>query len=761
MQLLSKVKELGEKVTQSKKSVSSKLAVGLLKQICVQTNMSNYLVVDQLRRKIIEKCSSKAQKMLPTIVLKRHVPDLTVTIALVSLIVLFSLIHGWNLQEISDNYLAVSEVPDCKEIPKSSPTISCSESNIPDESKALCVPDNMSLKRTRTRGKTSRRSSHISYQNFIPSEHIKTEGFNATKDEFVVAEEELVDHLADDYLENQGDIHFGDDDPEWMPEGCEDFQPDPEDDDEFPKEKKFKADDKPSSSNSPPEVEQTITQRRRGRPPKGSQIEREAINDPSKRCQWCNLNFKTQFLLCDHIATVHENIENPFECQTCHKLYDGFKDLEDHLMGDHEDLGDSPFFCWFCDRSYCTQQLCDIHRRFHHFTQHQQLFCDDDECQVEFACAKDQNEHLKRHLTPEQSPEEHIFICKKCGRGFLSKYRLQLHELTHWSKNSDGFFKCDLCWASYRNTSVLMNHYNRIHLGENKLTLYRCQTRHCLLYEITQKELDTHEGRHELSKAVIAAKQVISQKYKCKKKKKKKASANEETDNDNTTHQRKRKKTFSFFCEECGLEFKVRNKLERHKFVHGEPQFPCGICKKKYRRQDHLDIHIIRIHSKANLLICDLCGKACPTPSELRYHVLEHEQRYQCHFCPRRFSRRTILTGHERTHTGEKLQCEWCPVAKSCLYDIKKHVRKCHPDEYKIHYSDGARTQLRYKIMKENAAKVASDKRDQLTLSDKANPVAFQSQSDESQQQPESNDDNSNNSNTDNVDEELLNLDNS
>ncbi|CAL8081107.1 unnamed protein product [Orchesella dallaii] len=769
MQLLSKVKELGEVITESKNAGSKKLATGLLRKLCAQLNVSNHLLVIQLRRKLVEKCSTKAQKMLPTIVLKRHVPDKTKEVALVSLIVLFSLIYGWDLSKV--------QIP-TSQLEKSTNDESDlgTENDIPNSNNndfdALCIPDSIPLKRTRRRTKRKTNtfsSSSTSFENFLKIEHTSTTTVNILNNELLVKEEETFDHLNED--NDEDDNHFGDD-PEWVPSGFDGVEPEDNDhdDNKYPPEKIYKPDGdvkaerkkrKPKSSSS---ATKRVTKKRRrirspspsglprtrGRPPR--ELPPDHIYDPSLKCKQCNKYFKTRYLLFDHIAKIHEACEKPFQCQTCHSCHSGIRPLRKHLKEHHELPDDKPFGCWFCDKSYSTQQLCDIHRKIFHFTLHQKLFCDDDECQEQFDSTKDQNAHLQTHLSPEQTPEENLFICRICSRGFLNRYRLQLHEFTHKSKDYDGYFKCDQCYAYYRNFSVLMSHYNRYHMEENKQIIHRCQSHLCNLYEVTKKELDTHAGRHKLTKEICIARQNLPPRpprggYKKKTAVESNVDNNtnsntpkngDDEGNDDKTHpvpnaRPRKRKNFPVICEECGLECISRSRLKRHKFVHGEPQFTCRHCQKKFRRRDHLDIHVLRIHSESKLFICEVCGRSCPTKPELKYHVAEHEKRYHCTFCPMRFARRTILTGHERTHTGEKLQCEWCPVSKACLFNIKKHVKKCHPEEYKMHYADGSRTQYRYKIIKDSTAAALRDNQGMNNTENKNSEMMETTQSAESQ----------------------------
>ena len=76
--------------------------------------------------------------------------------------------------------------------------------------------------------------------------------------------------------------------------------------------------------------------------------------------------------------------------------------------------------------------------------------------------------------------------------------------------------------------------------------------------------------------------------------------------------------------------------------------------------------------------ICDECGQALSSASNLKQHRLTHtgEKPYQCEVCNRRFSRAGSLTRHMRTHTGEKpFQCEVCGKGFKSQGNRAQHMR--------------------------------------------------------------------------------------
>jgi len=80
------------------------------------------------------------------------------------------------------------------------------------------------------------------------------------------------------------------------------------------------------------------------------------------------------------------------------------------------------------------------------------------------------------------------FNCKNCGKLFLSKGRLEIHEMVHREK----LFQCQLCQKKFTLQKTLDNHLN-VHIG-----LYTCQQ--CGYKAQNMFTLKTHESTHSLVK---------------------------------------------------------------------------------------------------------------------------------------------------------------------------------------------------------------------------------------------------------------------
>jgi len=86
-----------------------------------------------------------------------------------------------------------------------------------------------------------------------------------------------------------------------------------------------------------------------------------------------------------------------------------------------------------------------------------------------------------------------------------------------------------------------------------------------------------------------------------------------------------------------------------------ERPYPCDICGKAFRRQDHLRDHRY-IHSKEKPFKCSECGKGFCQSRTLAVHKILHmdESPHRCPICQRCFNQRSNLKTHLLTHTDIK-----------------------------------------------------------------------------------------------------------
>lgn len=85
--------------------------------------------------------------------------------------------------------------------------------------------------------------------------------------------------------------------------------------------------------------------------------------------------------------------------------------------------------------------------------------------------------------------------------------------------------------------------------------------------------------------------------------------------------------------------------------------FICTLCKKEFRQQRDLDVHIRRQHTGERPFICETCGKTYPAKSALHHHRKIHSQRFVCELCGTCVVTETGLKKHMQIHKGVKQFC--------------------------------------------------------------------------------------------------------
>ncbi|PSN36720.1 hypothetical protein C0J52_11491 [Blattella germanica] len=148
----------------------------------------------------------------------------------------------------------------------------------------------------------------------------------------------------------------------------------------------------------------------------------------------------------------------------------------------------------------------------------------------------------------------------------------------------------------------------------------------------------------------------------------------------------------SFFCDECGLTFKFRTSLQKHKVNRHETDqgpYSCEECGENYTKRIHLTNHKINIHGIERKFLCQVCGNKFSSSGSLAAHLETHtetrkfscrERPHLCQTCGKGFIRKSKLDEHIRRHRGEKrYHCSICNKSYAAAWDLKLHNRKQHP----------------------------------------------------------------------------------
>ncbi|KAJ1624000.1 hypothetical protein T492DRAFT_912129, partial [Pavlovales sp. CCMP2436] len=116
---------------------------------------------------------------------------------------------------------------------------------------------------------------------------------------------------------------------------------------------------------------------------------------------------------------------------------------------------------------------------------------------------------------------------------------------------------------------------------------------------------------------------------------------------------------------------------------HSPTQKPhaCERCDKSFAKKSLLTSHA-RTHTGEKPYACESCDKSFVKKDALKSHARTHsgEKPYACESCEKRFSKHSALTVHARTHTGKKpYACESCLLRFNQASHLTHRTRRSCP----------------------------------------------------------------------------------
>ncbi|XP_071476354.1 uncharacterized protein [Diadema antillarum] len=288
------------------------------------------------------------------------------------------------------------------------------------------------------------------------------------------------------------------------------------------------------------------------------------------------------------------------------------------------------FCCEQCGRTYSKSSNLYRHMRSHRSAKHECTTCG-----KIFKHKKSLNAHMNNH-TEQLSAKQ--FRCKFCDQLFPTKFKLSVHLRSHTYEKP---FYCSHCGKTFMTKHGLLRHQ----LAHSSEKTYECNL--CHKKFLRKHGLERHKSVH------------LGQKL--------------------------------YKCSICNKGFVEKYNLLNHEKVHSDSRpFPCLSCGKRFATLGTLRTHET-IHTREKVHPCNKCAERFGTLTELKLHLRSHWREdhkegdtieaNQCKECGAKFTQRSTLRAHERTHSGElPYKCDVC-FKKFAYYASWRRHAKMHRGE--------------------------------------------------------------------------------
>ncbi|KAI4457649.1 zinc finger and scan domain-containing [Holotrichia oblita] len=172
-------------------------------------------------------------------------------------------------------------------------------------------------------------------------------------------------------------------------------------------------------------------------------------------------------------------------------------------------------------------------------------------------------------------------------------------------------------------------------------------------------------------------------------------------------HQFEHNGALVFHCDKCPKVFDSREKIVEHDRKHKKPCSLCGKmilkssmklhliqhtdrhrctqCLNRFNSRASLQQHIITVHTDIKDYVCSTCGKKFSSKTSMRVHMKSHsnERLYKCKLCSYAGRTASAVYIHMSTHENYFCICEVCSKTFKSMRNLNDHLRRVHSETRK------------------------------------------------------------------------------
>ena len=380
-----------------------------------------------------------------------------------------------------------------------------------------------------------------------------------------------------------------------------------------------------------------------------------------------------------------------FHCDMCNFQTLIKKEFIRHLQT--HDMFGPKYRCDKCDFQTHSKNGFKKHHQVH--TNRELLQCD----QCEFQTVSTAS--LRRHIALHNSDIR--LRCTKCSFSTPFRNELKKHKELHEPKMMRRCEECD--FVTY-NKADLKRHKR----DEHEPIMFECEQ--CEFVTNIKNEFNSHLKQHC----------GIVSNYTC-------SDCNYTTDTwtDYQKHLENHDDLRRHYCDECGMIFRQRVHLNRHKlYRHPEYNVPCEVCGFICAvRNPDIFIHVRQAHGDDALAAelrkiggdyaqCNICGAETFTKRDAKQHQKFHrrgrpEVKLFCQQCSFVTDSESRLRRHELTHANDRpFQCSQCDYRAGQKEMIIRHIKTRHnPVQVELDRQKKLQQQKMQKIFEEELAQAS------------------------------------------------------